>query len=88
MYCWYRTIDISTGKIAAKNISNTQYIDILSTLIIVANRPGDAMSPKCFVKLWKTFLNWALFGINITGKYLNHMRYTSDIVIKNEKEDL
>lgn len=58
-------------------------------------RQGDIISPKLFTTVLDyamKSLNWNRKGININGKYLNHLRFADDIVIitqdKNELQDM
>ena len=51
---------------------------------------GDTISPKLFTScLEDTFrsLNWEKSGMNITVKYLNHLRFADDIVIISETKE-
>ena len=47
-------------------------------------RQGDTISPKLFTtSLESVFkkLNWNEMGININGKFLNHLRFADDIIL-------
>jgi len=47
-------------------------------------RQGDTISPKLFTTTLESVfkkLDWSEMGININGKYLNHLRFADDIVL-------
>lgn len=53
-------------------------------------RQGDNISPKLFTALLEFAFkqhNWDNLGINIDGEYLNHLRFTDDIMLIADRLD-
>lgn len=52
-------------------------------------KQGDPLSPQLFIALLESIirnLDWKQYGININGKYLNHLRFADDLILLSETD--